>query len=724
MKYLKYKFFFFFLFLFSFLWLTVGRPIKVKLGIDSGKLTVWEGQKPLAELEENINRFSSLALNLDNDQDSFWVLPFKKQKIEVIYQNNNSQLFFLTNPKDFTLANYFKSQFSFSRQPWAAKIFFNDHGPKFNQQFKLKNFPVKKIIFYAWNLNEAELTLKTSSQKTLVLWMRPKFHHDGNLNFDGRVIAFQNPVNNSSVYYLSTLISILAKTFIGVFLILGFTLLLIKILPKKTVALSFFSDNFQTIAVLIYVFVFVATALLSIAVLEKIPHSQDEAAYFFQAQIFSRGKLFLESLPGNLRRFFDQEFIVNNGKWYSAFPPGTSFILSLGVIFNRPHLVNPIISLFNVYLFLLLAKQITSKTLAIFASLLFVVSPFFLLISASFLSHPSALFFTLLATYTYTKIDQKPAKTFFWLLLGFALGFLLLIRPQNAFLLGLLFFILLFKQGLKNIYPAIGGGALVGLFVLINAYYNFKLTGNPLVLPHNVYSPFNQLGFGMRGVEWGAAFTLTDAFKNLTFNACSLLDMLYRWPAFFTFSFIPFIFVGKFRKKAFLLISLFIAQVVLYFVYFNEGTFMGPRFWFEVSWIIPLLTVMGAESIVDFFPQKKFRMARFSPFLILFILFIYGAVSTFMIIPSFKGFNGIESVKIPPLKTPAVVFVPSIGSWNAYGRFFIKQNPFLDEPVIFTRDQGINNVTNNLPPLPNDLLKTFFPNRHFYLYQEGQFLKL
>ena len=334
MKYLKYKFFFFFLFLFSFLWLTVGRPIKVKLGIDSGKLTVWEGQKPLAELEENINRFSSLALNLDNDQDSFWVLPFKKQKIEVIYQNNNSQLFFLTNPKDFTLANYFKSQFSFSRQPWAAKIFFNDHGPKFNQQFKLKNFPVKKIIFYAWNLNEAELTLKTSSQKTLVLWMRPKFHHDGNLNFDGRVIAFQNPVNNSSVYYLSTLISILAKTFIGVFLILGFTLLLIKILPKKTVALSFFSDNFQTIAVLIYVFVFVATALLSIAVLEKIPHSQDEAAYFFQAQIFSRGKLFLESLPGNLRRFFDQEFIVNNGKWYSAFPPGTSFILSLGVIFN------------------------------------------------------------------------------------------------------------------------------------------------------------------------------------------------------------------------------------------------------------------------------------------------------------------------------------------------------------------------------------------------------
>lgn len=222
------------------------------------------------------------------------------------------------------------------------------------------------------------------------------------------------------------------------------------------------------------------------------------------------------------------------------------------------------------------------------------------------------------------------------------------------------------------------------------------------------------LGFGIRGTDFGSEFALSDAFRNFSFNIHSLLDMLFRWPSFLTLAFIPFAFMGRFRKKAFFLTLLFISQVGLYFFHFHEGTFYGPRFWFEVIWIIPLLTVMGLATLPRIFPSV--RNILLVSHTILITLLIFTIINFAYILPQFKGFNGMQPISTLPVKTPALIFISDVDdNWVNYSRYFIEQNPFLDTPVIFARDQALHNISNSLPPLSNTSLMRFFSDRYFYI---------
>jgi hypothetical protein len=66
-----------------------------------------------------------------------------------------------------------------------------------------------------------------------------------------------------------------------------------------------------------------ATLFMSHFVFDQIPHVQDSIAQLFQAKIFASGRLYATSHP--LREFFDYTHMINNGKWYSQYPPGMRF---------------------------------------------------------------------------------------------------------------------------------------------------------------------------------------------------------------------------------------------------------------------------------------------------------------------------------------------------------------------------------------------------------------
>src|SRR4030066_2091168 len=127
------------------------------------------------------------------------------------------------------------------------------------------------------------------------------------------------------------------------------------------------------------VFALVFCSLFSTLVFERIPHINDENAYLFQAKLFQSGRLHAPSPCG--REFFDFPHIINNGKWYSIYPPGFPLLLVVGLILRSPWLINPILAALAVLLFFLLGQEIYNRSVGIIAALLAAISPWFLLMS-------------------------------------------------------------------------------------------------------------------------------------------------------------------------------------------------------------------------------------------------------------------------------------------------------------------------------------------------------
>ncbi len=67
--------------------------------------------------------------------------------------------------------------------------------------------------------------------------------------------------------------------------------------------------------------------------------TDDENVYTFMARTFASGRLYLESMPEPVRPFFNNQFIINDGKWYGIYFPGHSALLALGERFHLMHWV-------------------------------------------------------------------------------------------------------------------------------------------------------------------------------------------------------------------------------------------------------------------------------------------------------------------------------------------------------------------------------------------------
>src|SRR4030042_7154679 len=169
--------------------------------------------------------------------------------------------------------------------------------------------------------------------------------------------------------------------------------------------------------------------LFSAFVFERVPHVNDEIAYLFQAKLFQSGRLYAPSPCG--REFFDFPHVINNGKWYSVYPPGFPLLLVVGLILRSPWLINPILAALAVLLFFLLGHEIYHRSVGIIAALLAAISPWFLLMSSTIMAHTSSLFFNTLFLLLLFRFFRKPSMGL-GLAAGTSWGMAFLVRPLNA----------------------------------------------------------------------------------------------------------------------------------------------------------------------------------------------------------------------------------------------------------------------------------------------------
>jgi hypothetical protein len=479
----------------------------------------------------------------------------------------------------------------------------------------------------------------------------------------------------------------------------------------KRVILFFCNIDIKYFLGAIFILAFAAANLSSYFIFEHIPHIQDSIGQVFHGKIFAIGKLTVPS--HKYREFFDFTHMINDGKWYSEYPPAHSFLMMFGVMLDMPWIINPLMGSLSIITFYFVGKEIYDERTGRLAALLGLFSPFIIFMSSEFMSHGSALLFISLFVLFFARTIKR-GKFYHPLISGSSLGMALNGRPMTALAICVPFAIysvvLLIKGFGKYILRLSVIFITVSAFVGILLLFNYLTTGDPLLFGYVVkHGEGHKPGFGHSG--WGQPHTPSKGLRQNLNNLNALNKYLFEWPIpclFFAF----LLFASMTRDKwDHLLMSSFWALSIAYFFYWFQDWCFGPRFMYESSVMAILLTSRGIlrtpALVNDTFglktPPNRIRAAVGAAVIICTLIGL-----SFNIRPLVKVYSSdywrvnasvFKAVKKSKIEN-AIVFVRSY-----YGSVFVGNSPMFDGDVIYVRDLGVK----------NRLMMEYYPNRRYYI---------
>jgi Dolichyl-phosphate-mannose-protein mannosyltransferase len=386
--------------------------------------------------------------------------------------------------------------------------------------------------------------------------------------------------------------------------------------------------------ILASLFALVFCGLFSALVFERVPHVNDEIAYLFQAKLFQSGRLTAASPCG--REFFDFPHIINNGKWYSIYPPGFPLLLLFGLLARAPWLVNPVLAALSVFLIFLLGREIYSRQVGTTAALLAAISPWFLVMSSTMMSHTSSLFFSSLFLLLLFRFLRRPSVGV-GLAAGTSWGMAFLVRPLNALFFSFVFLVFFSlrltrkpPQGRRRNAAAIPAAALffVGLLLL----YNTLTTGAPWRMGYLVrYGPSYSVIFG-RAATLDSDFTPLSGVIQMADNLRALNGDLFGWPVSSFLAMLPLLWFFRLnpeeRKKDLLLLGGIGFLIVVFTFFWGAFVFIGARMLFDA---LPLLLLLSARGIAEIpgligrsFPRLSGQTVRKATAVLILVFAVYG----------------------------------------------------------------------------------------------------
>lgn len=349
------------------------------------------------------------------------------------------------------------------------------------------------------------------------------------------------------------------------------------------------------------------------------PRLGDEIAYLFQARLFSQGQLWMPA--PQLAEFFDTLLIVDGARWFSQYPPGHPLFLTPGVALGMPWIIGPMMGGVTAIAIWLLGTRLYDERTGRLAGIFTLISPYFWYMSGSYLSHSTCLAMGSLSALGLMTAFQETGR---WSLLpalggGTALGAAALIRPLTAIglALGLGLLALIGTSTINGLAPRIRRvAAIMPLFVAaaiavaaLVPLYNLMTTGHPLKWGYQLANPYpHELGFGRRGHQ-DIDYTPARALFNTRVR--------YRWldggflagrspipgGGFFFWPF-PAIAValailarGKPTPTDVALGFVIVNLAAAYFFYYFLEICWGPRFIYESSFALLLLTARGVIAL-------------------------------------------------------------------------------------------------------------------------------
>lgn len=156
-------------------------------------------------------------------------------------------------------------------------------------------------------------------------------------------------------------------------------------------------------------FAFAASAVISRATFDRLPHLEDEFAYLYQARLFADGDLAVPT--PHPRAAYWQPFLIDvNGQRFGKYPPGWPLILAVGVRAGAPWIVNAWLAALAVALVYRLGRDLYSPRAGAVAALLAAASPMALLLTGTLMGHTAGMGCAALFLYALWKLES-PIQT-------------------------------------------------------------------------------------------------------------------------------------------------------------------------------------------------------------------------------------------------------------------------------------------------------------------------
>ena len=471
---------------------------------------------------------------------------------------------------------------------------------------------------------------------------------------------------------------------------------------------------------------FVTIAVLADQIFEHVPHSEDEVAYIFQAKVFAQNRLTVPT-PQNSDAFWTPFVVDYQGQRFGKYPPGWPWLLSLGIRLGAPWLVNALLATLTLILIAWLGKCFYEPKIGLWAAGLALVTPGFLFLSSSLLSHASSLFWAtlVLAALFYsipgwgrrgdTHKDAPRGHSLYTIIIGLALGAVFVTRPFAALGIGLtvgiFLLVLILRRELKwttLLWLTLGFLPIAALLPL----YWWAITGNPTFNPYLLVWPYDRVGFGPNIGAYG--YSLHDAiFINTCLKLTTLATGLFGWPGWSNLLFLPIPFLTRRANRwDWLLLGAILGIIFVHIFYWAFGGVDGgfPRYYYDALPALLLLTVRGIQISSQYLKRQylaRWQLTKLNLFLTRFRLQLswlpIGLVISFIVYnliwnlpPLLVAQKGKYDITPAPLQVveqahltkPALVMIKNVETWGEFAAPFAANSPTLDGPVVYAIDWG------------------------------------
>ena len=312
------------------------------------------------------------------------------------------------------------------------------------------------------------------------------------------------------------------------------------------------------------------------------PLNIDEVVQVVQARMYANGDLSQPTFA--YPEFFSSLHLVDmQGRVYSQFPAGGPAMLALGVLAGAPWIVGPAFGALGVAAFAAYVRVAERRSgTALAATLIFAFAPFAVFMSGSHMNHVTALAWIMIAiaamAVVMTADKPRPAIA---ALSGFGFGMAAAIRPVDALAFALpagVWFLVRALRDPRRWMDALPSAIGVALPIVALMWVNTRTTGAPLLFGYEVlWGDSHRLGFHV--APWGVSHTPARGLELVNLYFLRLQSYLLETPVP---SLVPALGALALSNRLdrfdrYLLVAAALL-VGLYFSYWFDGLYLGPRF--------------------------------------------------------------------------------------------------------------------------------------------------
>ena len=433
-------------------------------------------------------------------------------------------------------------------------------------------------------------------------------------------------------------------------------------------------------------------------------NDHDELVYILQAQMLLQGKLYLAA--DEFSRFFTPFFFINDGeKVFSKYTPVHAGFLALGnLLFGSMRVSIGLVAALNVVIFYLFTLELyPDRRFALKAAAVLLLSPLFLVQSATFLPYTTGLMLLLAFGFLLLR-GVRTGSLPFLVPSGLALGLAFFHRPYDALLFATPFCLILLKLYWNNLGQLLQRGAWISMgfapFLALTLGYNALMTGNPLLFPFTFHEALDKLGFGLRRAHptnTPLAFGWAEGIQGLWGNSVGLFYWTFGGPILILAMLVRLV-TPHFQWQEGLLLLILVTFPLGYLFFWgpyhvaeiwNGLDYLGPFYYIPL--LIPII-LLGMRGVSYVFSKKQTAaVVLVSAMFAVDLLLVFDHISK-----NYRYTQENRAIYEPFLNqeiSNALVFVPPLyGPFLLHPFGYLSNSPSLDGPLLFALDHGSENL--------------------------------